>query len=136
MLLLLLHTKVASSAALQLVRPQLHHPTECARPNRPYRIYTGDLRCGSPLERLRTRYKSSQCSREAAQLRTVAAGVSLRVVARCGARRSAMATMHVRGRKAESTQQRYVNRLIRLRVHVSRPNILEYGGTGISPGHS
>ena len=35
---LLLHTKVASSAALQLLRPQLHHPTQCVRPNRPYHI--------------------------------------------------------------------------------------------------
>ena len=37
-------------------------------------------------------HKSSQFIRVAAQLRTVAAGVSLRVVASCGARRPAMAT--------------------------------------------
>ena len=55
------------------------------------------------------------CIRVAAQLRTVVVGVSLHVVARCGARRPAIATMHVRGRKAEYTQQRYMNRLIRLK---------------------
>ena len=66
--------------------------------------------------------------RVAAQLRTVAAGVSLhaRVVARCGARCPAMATMHVRRRKAEYTQQRYVNWLIRLKfstVHVTASRV-------------
>ena len=49
------------------------------------------------------------------------------MVARCGARRPAIATMHVRGRKAEYTQQRYVNRLIRLKfstVHVMASRVV------------
>ena len=49
------------------------------------------------------KYKSSLCIREAAQLRTVAAGVSLCVVARCGTRRPAMATNTGRWRKSEYT---------------------------------
>ena len=90
MSLLLLHTKVASSAApartATAASPHTMRAPEKAVP------YTGDLRCGSPLERerLRTRYKSSQCIRVAAHLRTVAAAVSLRVVARCGARHPAI----------------------------------------------
>ena len=92
-----------------------------ARPNRPYGI-PAICAAGRRLKGFVLGSKSSQCIRVAAQLRTVAAGVSLRVVARCGARRPAMATMLVRGRKAEYTQQRYVNRLIRLKfstVHVT-----------------
>ena len=57
----------------------------------------------------------------------VAAGVSLRVVAKCGARHPAMATMHVRGRKVEYTQQRYMNRLIRLKfstIHVMASRVV------------
>ena len=52
---------------------------------------------------LRTRFwrlaRASQCIRVAAQLRTVVAGVSLRVVARCGERRSAMALRPSEGGK-------------------------------------
>ena len=67
------------------------------------------------------------------QRRTVAAAASLRVVARCGARRPAMApaTMQCteggRGKKAEYMQQRYVNRLIRLKfstVHVTASRVV------------
>ena len=84
MSLLLLHTKVASSAALQLERPQLHHPTQCARPNRPYRILaicaSGRLGSGDT-----NRLMLSLFDQVAAQLklRTVAAGVSFRVVHGC-----------------------------------------------------
>ena len=125
MSLLLLHTKVARSATLQLIRPQLHHPTQCARPNRLYCILV-ICAAGCRLNGF-VLGSGSQCIRVAALLRTVAAGVSLRVVARCGAHHPAMATMHVRGRKTEYTQQRYINRLIRLKfstIHVTASRVV------------
>ena len=57
--------------------------------------------CTASYSVLAIQIVSVYSSSSAAQIRTIAAGVSLRVVARCGARRPAMATMLVRGRKAE-----------------------------------
>ena len=128
MSLLLLHTKVASSATpartATAASPHTMRTPELAVP------YTGDSVCAAGRRLFGFVLGSGDTNRlsvfeyhsRAAQLRTVAAGVSLRVVARCGARRPAMATMLVRGRKAEYTQQRYVNRLILLKfstVHVT-----------------
>ena len=96
------YTKLASSAAHTANYDTAHHPHTMRAPHAV--PYTGDLRCfthGSLLERLRTRYNGSgdyksslYMSSSAEHEQYVAAGVSLRVVARCGARRLAMATMH------------------------------------------
>ena len=97
------YTKLANSAARTANYHTAHHPTQCACLV-PYHNYTGDLHCfthGSPLLRFRTRYSGSgdyksslYTSSSAEHEQYVAAGVSLRVVARCGTRHLARATMH------------------------------------------
>ena len=120
--LLLLHTKLASSAARTASFDTAHHH----RMRAPYLPYlTGELRCftlGSPLGFVLGSgdYKSSLYIRirVAVQRRTVAAALSLRVVWRAP---PGYGTEGGRERKAEYTQQRYVNRLIRFKfstVHV------------------
>ena len=96
------YTKLASSAARTANYDTAHLPHTMRTPHAVQ--YTDDLRCfthGSPLEQLCTRYSGSAdyksslyTSSSAEHEQYVAAGISLRVVARCGALHLAMATMH------------------------------------------
>ena len=99
--LLLLHTKLASLATRTASFDTAHHHRMRARVIRPYLI---PATCAaSHLDRCLNGFDSYSvlaitsrvciCIRVAVQRRTVAAAVSLRVVARCGARCPAMATM-------------------------------------------